>query len=202
MILIGDETPFDIAGREALLDLAMGVDRKLKSSERLREGQDPAEGLALIARDVAADGPARIAGTVRLWHVQAGDTSALLLGPLAVAPERQSDGVGGKLMREAIARAKAAGHGAILLVGDPEYYVRFGFSVAQTGGLAMPGAYEQRRLLGLELIAGALDGATGMIGAPFTVADDVAAESAFEAAAARAESGSLRWSAGLIPHAA
>jgi len=198
MICIGDETPFDVAAREALLDVAMGPDRRLKSSERLREGQDPAEGLALVARDISVDGPARLAGTVRLWHVRAGDVPALLLGPLAVAPERQGDGVGGALMRVAIARARAAGHGAILLVGDPEYYVRFGFSAAATAGLAMPGAYEQRRLLALELAPGALAGAAGMIAAPLATVEDGVLE---DGVVAR-ESGALRWVANLLPHAA
>lgn len=198
MICIGDETLFDVAAREALLDVAMGPDRKLKSSERLREGQNPADGLALVARDISEDGPARLAGTVRLWHVLAGGKPALLLGPLAVAPERQSDGVGGALMRVAIARARAAGHGAILLVGDPEYYVRFGFSASVTAGLAMPGAYEQRRLLALELVPGAMAGAAGMIAAP----DVVASDDALEAGVGARESGALRWGADLLPHAA
>lgn len=183
MIVIGDETPFETTAREALLDQAMGPDRRLKASERLREGQVPAAGLALAARETSGDGPARLVGTVRLWRVLAGDRPALLLGPLAVATDRQGDGVGGLLMREAIARARALGHGAIILVGDPEYYARFGFSAAPTGALAMPGPWEKRRLVALELVAGALAGAAGMI----RPAD------AAEEAAAAAGAGRLRW---------
>ena len=68
-------------------------------------------------------------------------------------------------MQQAIAAARMRGHGAILLVGDAPYYGRFGFSAEKTGLLWMPGSYRQDRLLGLELRAGALDGARGMIGA-------------------------------------
>ena len=68
-------------------------------------------------------------------------------------------------MKQAIATARMRGHGAILLVGDAPYYGRFGFSAEKTGLLAMPGAYQQDRLLGLELTAGALDGVCGTIGA-------------------------------------
>ena len=50
-----------------------------------------------------------------------------------------------------------------MLVGDPEYYSRFGFSGEKTGALWMPGPFERHRLLGRELKAGALDGARGMI---------------------------------------
>ena len=104
--------------------------------------------------------------SVRLWDVSAGPGQrALLLGPLAVSPEHQSKGIGGKLMKQAIATARMRGHGAILLVGDAPYYGRFGFSAEKTGLLAMPGPYQQDRLLALELNAGALDGARGTIGA-------------------------------------
>jgi predicted N-acetyltransferase YhbS len=103
---------------------------------------------------------------VRLWAVSAGPgRPALLLGPLAVSPEHQGTGIGGKLMKQAIATARMRGHGAILLVGDAPYYGRFGFSAEKTGLLWMPGPYQQDRLLALELHAGALDGARGMIGA-------------------------------------
>ena len=59
--------------------------------------------------------------------------------------------------------ARKLGYGAIVLVGDPEYYSRFGFAGAKTAALWMPGPFERHRLLGRELTAGALDGARGMI---------------------------------------
>jgi predicted N-acetyltransferase YhbS len=89
----------------------------------------------------------------------------LLLGPLAVHPNERNRGIGSALMRRAIARARLAGHHAILLVGDAAYYGRFGFSAAPTGALWMPGRYDRERLLALELKREALDGAHGLIGA-------------------------------------
>src|SRR3569833_2833987 len=67
------------------------------------------------------------------------------------------------MVRRAIQAARKLGHGSVVLVGDPEYYERFGFSGAKTGELWMPGPFERRRLLGRELNPGALDGARGMI---------------------------------------
>jgi predicted N-acetyltransferase YhbS len=188
------EQDADIAAREALLDLAMGPKRRKKSSEKIRRGRKPSEGLALVARDAAG----RVVGTVRLWDAAAGilpppltlplkgqgdsETSAtpsplrggvrgggieemptLLLGPLAVDPSIKSAGIGSAMMHHAIAEATRLGHRAIILVGDASYYGRFGFSPDKTGNLAMPGPFEKHRLLALELVPGALDGACGVI---------------------------------------
>ena len=90
------ESVEDAASREALLDLCLGEGRKAKSSERLREGRLPADGLAFSAH--GPDG--RLAGTVRLWNVTAGPARpALLLGPLAVHPWFRARGLGGDMMR-------------------------------------------------------------------------------------------------------
>lgn len=158
MITIRDEIAADVPAREALLDRCLGERRTAKSSERLREGRLPAEGLALTAE---RDGV--VVATVRLWHVEAGGKAALLLGPLAVAPELQGEGLGRAMMREAIWRAACRGHGAVLLVGDAAYYERFGFSGDLTRDLAMPGPVERERFLGLELRDGALAGASGVL---------------------------------------
>lgn len=153
----GPEMPADIAARDRLLDSAMGANWRRKASEKLRRGRLPA--IALVARDDAG----RVVGTVRLWHVDAGGKPELLLGPLAVDPSFQGGGVGSSLMRAAVDAARDGGHGAVLLMGDPEYYGRFGFSADRTGGLAMPGPFEKRRFLALELENGALDGAAGVL---------------------------------------
>ena len=164
-IHIEAESAADAAPREALLDRVMGPARRGKSSEKLRRGQVPAEGLAFVARD----GEGRLVATVRLWNVAAGidaegrPVPALLLGPLAVDRSHAGAGIGSRLMRHAIAHARDRGHGAILLVGDAPYYRRFGFSAALTGSLTMPGPFERGRFLALELIEGALAGAVGML---------------------------------------
>lgn len=160
MILVREETFADIPARERLLDAAMGADRFRKTSARLREGRVAADHLSLVAEHDGA-----IVGTVRLWHVAAGGCPALMLGPLAVSAAHRSLGIGGALMRAALARAQALGHGAVILVGDPEYYGRFGFTAEVAAGTSMPGPFERHRLLGLEFAAGALSGAQGVLSA-------------------------------------
>jgi predicted N-acetyltransferase YhbS len=159
MIDIVQESGSHVPAREALLDAAFGPSRRGRTSERLREGRHPAAGLSLSALDGG-----RLVGTVRLWHVGAGvQRPALLLGPLAVEAGHRGRGLGGALMRHAIAGAAALGHRAVLLVGDALYYERFGFSAAPVAGLFLPGPHERDRFLGLELEPGALLGAEGLV---------------------------------------
>lgn len=181
MVTIREEKFADVAAREVLLDAAYGDARFTKASARLREGRLPADGLSLVAAERG-----KVIGTVRLWNVSAGPgRPALLLGPLAVDPAQRNRGIGSALMRRVIARARLAGHGAVLLVGDAAYYARFGFSAGRTGALWMPGRYERDRLLALELKPGALDRASGLIGATGKLAPtpDLAALVAGELAA-------------------
>jgi predicted N-acetyltransferase YhbS len=164
--LIPDAAPFviraerasEVVAREALLDACFGVNRSLRTCQRLRDGRAPAEGLAF-----AAVHQGRLVGTVRLWHVSAGGIPALVLGPLAVDSSCRKLGIGRALLNRALAMAKRLGHGAVILLGDAPYYARFGFSARETGALSLAGPFERERLLGFELREGALDGAAGMI---------------------------------------
>jgi predicted N-acetyltransferase YhbS len=157
--VIRAERASDVVAREALLDACFGANRHARTCQRLRDGRAPAEGLAFSAVRNAT----RLVGTLRLWHVSAGGLPALVLGPLAVDPSCREFGVGAALMNQALAAAKARGHGAVILLGDAPYYARFGFSTLKTAELSLPGPFERDRLLGLELRAGALDGASGTI---------------------------------------
>jgi predicted N-acetyltransferase YhbS len=160
--VIRAERASDVVAREALLDACFGANRHARTCQRLRDGRAPAEGLAFSAvrQERLKD---RLVGTLRLWHVSAGGLPALVLGPLAVDPMCRELGVGAALMNRALAVAESRGHGAVILLGDAPYYVRFGFSALKTGDLSLPGPFERDRLLGLELREGALDGAWGMI---------------------------------------
>ncbi|THV15245.1 GNAT family N-acetyltransferase [Rhizobium rhizophilum] len=163
--VIDHETPADVVAREALLDRTMGRDRRKKSSEKIRRGRIPAEGLAFVARDAAG----HVIGTVRLWNVEAGicregrAIDALLLGPLAVDCAHEGKGIGAALMRAVLLEARKRGHGAVLLVGDAAYYERFGFFADKTQHLVMPGPFARDRFLALELVHGWLEGAAGMV---------------------------------------
>ncbi|WP_417811588.1 GNAT family N-acetyltransferase [Thalassospira alkalitolerans] len=162
MIVIDRESSFSHVEREKLLDRVMGPARFGKSSEALRRGRLSADGLAFVAHDGK-----HMIGTVRLWNVQAGNSgSALLLGPLAVEKVYNGSGVGAGLMYAALNAAQSTGHRSVLLVGDPDYYARFGFHAASANGLAMPGYFDRHRFLGINLgPEDALSGSTGILSA-------------------------------------
>jgi predicted N-acetyltransferase YhbS len=167
--VIEPEAPSDPTFIEPLLDLAFGLDRQTKTSYRLREGNHPIESLSFVARDPKLG----LVGAIRFWPVKIGrcGRDALLLGPLAVHPERQNLGIGRALMRKGIGKATALGHRLVVLVGDEPYYARVGFARAPEGRLLMPGPVDPARLLYLELVPGALARASGLILPPHRYAE-------------------------------
>jgi predicted N-acetyltransferase YhbS len=158
MFTIAVERPQHAAAILRIHDAALGLDRFQKTVYRLRDGLAPVGALCFVALE---DGEVRASN--RHWSVIAGGAPALMLGPLAVDPPYAGKGFGKALMWHSLAAAKALGHKAVILVGDPEYYEPFGFTRRPVLGLTMPGWVEARRLLGLELEKGALAGAEGLV---------------------------------------
>ncbi len=140
---------------EALYDLCFAPGREALSSYRLREGVPRVASLCLVARDDLDI----LGGAIRFWPVRVADQPVLLLGPVAVHPTRQGEGLGALLMRESIALARNEGWQRVLLVGDAPYYARFGFQ--RLDAVRMPPPTNPDRVLGLALQPGAWDGIAG-----------------------------------------
>ena len=140
MLLIAPEGPEDGPGIEALLDCTFGPDRRHKISYRYRDGLPPLAELCYVAR---AGG--RLVGAICYWPVRLGGHPALLLGPLAVDPERQGQGIGRALTRATLALAEGMGWRLVFLVGDAAYYARHGFGPAPAD-IVMPGERPERLL--------------------------------------------------------
>lgn len=142
---------------EALYDLCFAPGREALSSYRLREGVAPVAALCLVARD--PDGI--LGGAIRVWPVRVGESRALLMGPIAVHPTRQGEGLGGYLIREALQIGQEAGWDRVMLVGDAPYYARFGFT--RLDKVKMPPPTNPERVLGIALTPGAWDGIAGKV---------------------------------------
>ncbi|HSI00821.1 MAG TPA: N-acetyltransferase [Reyranella sp.] len=87
--------------------------------------------------------------------------STLALAPVAVRPDRQRAGIGSALVRAGLERARAAGWEAVIVLGHPAYYPRFGFSAALARPLVSP--FSGNAFMALALRDGALDGRTGRV---------------------------------------
>jgi predicted N-acetyltransferase YhbS len=134
------------AAVEHLLDRAFGRDRHTRTAYRLRAGTR-----AIPALSFALVGDGGVLGSIQCWPVRLdGDDGVVhplvLVGPVAIAPERQQEGLGRRLMETSLAAAE--GGPPQVLIGDPEYYARFfGFDAAATARWRLPGPVERHRLL-------------------------------------------------------
>jgi predicted N-acetyltransferase YhbS len=154
-------TAADTHAIDHLLDLSFGLSRRTKTSYRLREGATSVPGLSHVVHDPELG----LVGTISYWPLAIGaaGTQALLLGPIAVHPHRQNLGIGLMLMRDTLAMAKSIGHRLVLLVGDAPYYERVGFTQVPNDRMLLPGPYDPKRFMYLDLVEGALGDAHGLV---------------------------------------
>jgi predicted N-acetyltransferase YhbS len=153
----------DTGAVERLLDRAFGPERRARTAYRIRSGSAEIPGLSFAAL-AAGD----LVGSIQCWpialHGDGGSAHRLImLGPVAVVPERQRGGIGRQLTERAIAVAdERHADEPLMLIGDPEYYGRFfGFTADATGDWAVPGPVERRRLLARGAAVPAVPGVLG-----------------------------------------
>ncbi|WP_424964563.1 GNAT family N-acetyltransferase [Dinoroseobacter sp. S375] len=145
---------------EALFDLCFAPGREALSSYRLRDGVPPVAELCLVAPSID-NVLGGIGGAIRFWPIRVGGQEALLLGPVAVHPTRQGEGLGALLIQAGLEKAASLGWTRVLLVGDAPYYSRFGFARAE--GVEMPPPTNPDRVLIHALSPGAWDGVQGVV---------------------------------------
>lgn len=126
---------------ENLLDAAFGVDRHQRTAYLLRQGMTVIDHLSFAIIDES-----QLVATIQCWPISVNGAPMILVGPVAVSPERQNQGLGQTLMN-AMLTAVMASDAPMAMIGDPEYYGRFGFSADGTSGWRLPGPWEPRRLL-------------------------------------------------------
>lgn len=137
----------DSATIDALLDRCFGSDRQLRTAYRLRCGATAILGPTMVVIERG-----QLIASVQYWPVVlvdgAGARQVLtLLGPIGVAPQARGRGVGAALMQQSLVVADAIHCGAIVLIGDLDYYARFGFAATATVDWQLPGPVDQNRVL-------------------------------------------------------
>lgn len=170
MITIREEARSDHARIHAFIKKAFETARYAEGDEqdfveRQRHPETYVPELALVVED---DGV--LIGYIMLTRTYVstrdGRFPILLLAAVAVAVERRSHGIGARLINAAMLRARALQHEAIILVGDPAYYARFGFERAAAMGIRSTNPAEDEYVQILELVTGALDDVSGTIALP------------------------------------
>ena len=140
-MIVREETEEDRGPVAELLRQAFGGEDEARLMARLRDEGDVA--LALVAESGGA-----IAGHVAFSPMKA-PFAALGLAPLAVHPEFQGRGIGSALVREGVRRARTGAWDAVFVLGEPDYYGRFGFSAGAASGFESPYAGPHFMLLAL-----------------------------------------------------
>lgn len=133
MIVVRRERPGDEAGVRAVNLAAFDTPMEADLVDALRAQADGYRGLA------ACDGD-EVVGHVAFTPVSVAGAPAraMALAPLAVLPERQRQGIGGRLTRAGLDDLREAGVAFVVLVGHASYYPRFGFEPAARHGLVCP----------------------------------------------------------------
>lgn len=159
MFSLSPETPNDETEVENLFDLCFAPGRTALSSYRLRDNVPMVPEISLVARSDYGG----VAGAIRYWPILIGKGKhlSLLLGPVAVHPTNQGEGLAAMLILESLEIARKSGWTRVVLVGDAPYYSRFGFAKNPT--LRFPPPTNPDRLLSLELVDGAFDGVHGLV---------------------------------------
>ncbi len=139
---------------------AFGRDNEANLVDRLRGRASTLSFVAVQSEQIVGHifySPVSIAG-------QCADNSLVLgLGPIAVLPQYQRQGVGSRLLQHSLEEATRLGYKAIVVLGHPEYYPRFGFTPASKKGLGCEYEVPDEAFMVLELEPGALAGCVGTV---------------------------------------
>jgi len=132
--------------------------------ERIRSGKNFVPELSLVAEENG-----RILGHILFSKIKIkGEEKyeSLALAPMAVLPELQRQGIGEKLVKEGLDKAKELGFDSVIVVGHKDYYPRFGFERASKWNIKCPFQVPGEAFMAIELIDGALENKSGIIEYP------------------------------------
>lgn len=148
----------DVVAVRETNEQAFGTTTEARLVDRLRDSTDCISLVATISN--------RVIGHILFTPVSLEPPTTVRvagLAPMAVRPEHQRAGVGSQLVRAGLEKCLQHGYGAVVLVGHPEFYPRFGFVQGHTKGLTCEFPVPDEAFMVLELNAGALAAVTGLV---------------------------------------
>lgn len=131
--MIRPEAPDDAPSIDAVIEAAFGQRDEADLVRALREDAGWLPDLSLVAVEEQL-----VVGHIALTRATVDGAPTLALAPLSVRPDHQRLGIGSQLVREALRRAGDAAESAVVVLGDPAYYGRFGFRPARDLGITGP----------------------------------------------------------------
>ena len=144
-LVIRPESPADReAVREVVLAAFAGTDHSDGTPELAIVDGLRADGDVLPLLTLVAELHDAVVGSVVCSRATLGEGETVALGPLAVRPDHQQQGIGSALVAAVLATAEQQAVGAVVLLGDPDYYGAFGFEPAADHGIGSPGPWEDR----------------------------------------------------------
>jgi putative acetyltransferase len=159
MISIRRETPNDIPAIRQVNELAFEGKAEAELVDALRESGEP-----LISMVAEADG--QVVGHILFSPVtiqsEAESYEAAGLGPMAVLPGWQGQGVGSKLVQRGLEECRGVGYQSVIVLGHPWFYPRFGFRPSVEWGIRWEHEAPEEAFMALELVPGALEGLAGV----------------------------------------
>jgi len=169
-IIIRTETEADYETITVVNDLAFGRGNEGKLVKALREIEGFEPRLSLVAElggELIGQTDSKTIGHVLFTPITIqgveSDYPSLSLGPIAVIPDYQKDGIGGKLILEGHRIALELGYTSVILLGHPSYYPRFGYRTAELWGLTNPWGIHNEAFMVIELVEGSLEGKAGLV---------------------------------------
>ena len=158
---IRDETDADFFGIAEVTRSAFGGEYEVELIENLRNA-----GLIIVSLVAVEQGPVigHVLFSELMVEVDGRRVKTAALAPIAVRPDRQRQGIGSKLIETGLESLRHRGYKAVIVLGHPNYYPRFGFSPALTAPLSGP--FNGKAFMGLELVPGSLSGSRGFVRYP------------------------------------
>ena len=160
-VIVRGENASEHPSIRSIHEAAFGRPHEVDLVDRLR-----AEGVMLVS--LVAELDRRILGHIlfsRMWiETTTGSVSAVALAPMAVLPEHQRTGVGGRLIRQGLDLLHQRAERIVIVLGHPDYYPRFGFSTGQASSLESP--FPRDAFMAMELVPGAMTGVRGKVRYP------------------------------------
>tara|TARA_Y100000589_G_scaffold208723_1_gene196863 strand:- start:305 stop:802 length:498 start_codon:yes stop_codon:yes gene_type:complete len=161
MIQFKHESENDKQEVEELLDLVFSPSRKNLSSYSLRKNVPKINTLSFVAKNNKGS----IVGVIRNWpiFIESRKNLSLLMGPIAVHPTFQGEGLGSFLINYSIKESRKYGWERAVLIGDIEYYKSFGFFQQNNNKIDFPSPTDPERILLLEIKKNSFDGINGKV---------------------------------------